>query len=118
MAAPIPKVKLNNGVEIPALGLGTWQSKPEEVTNAVYHALKSGYRHIDCAFAYGNEAQVGEGIKKSGVARSEIFITTKVWSTYHRRVKESLEESLKNLGTDYIDRASAYALARSAQPQG
>ncbi|CAE6431134.1 unnamed protein product [Rhizoctonia solani] len=103
MAAPIPKVKLNNDVEIPALGLGTWQSKPEEVTAAAEHALKSGYRHIDCAFAYGNEAQVGEGIKKSGVPRSEIFITTKVWSTYHRRVKESLEESLKNLGTDYID---------------
>ncbi|CAE6482942.1 unnamed protein product [Rhizoctonia solani] len=103
MAASIPKVKLNNGVEIPALGLGTWQSKPEEVTNAVNHALKSGYRHIDCAFAYGNEAQVGEGIKKSGVPRSEIFITTKVWSTYHRRVRESLEESLKNLGTDYVD---------------
>ncbi|QRW05233.1 aldo/keto reductase family protein [Ceratobasidium sp. AG-Ba] len=99
----VPLVKLNNGVEIPAIGLGTWQSKPEEVVNAVAHALKNGYRHIDCAFAYGNEAQVGEGIKKSGVARSEIFITSKVWSTYHRRVEESLNLTLKALGTDYLD---------------
>lgn len=101
--ANVPLVKLNNDVEIPAIGLGTWQSAPEEVVNAVDHALKSGYKHIDCAFAYGNEAQVGEGIKKSGVPRSEIFITSKVWSTYHRRVRESLEATLKNLGTDYLD---------------
>ncbi|KAG8699714.1 hypothetical protein FRC09_006444 [Ceratobasidium sp. 395] len=101
--ANVPLVKLNNGVEIPAIGLGTWQSKPEEVTNAVAHALKNGYKHVDCAFAYGNEAQVGEGIKKSGVPRSEIFITSKVWSTYHRRVEESLNLTLKALGTDYLD---------------
>ncbi|KAF8605072.1 Aldo/keto reductase [Ceratobasidium sp. AG-I] len=99
----VPLVKLNNGVEIPAIGLGTWQSKPEEVVNAVKHALQSGYKHIDCAFAYGNEEQVGEGIKLSGVARSEIFITSKIWSTYHRRVEESLNKTLAALGTDYLD---------------
>ncbi|KAB5594244.1 Aldo/keto reductase [Ceratobasidium theobromae] len=104
-AQQVPIIELPNakGVKIPAIGLGTWQSKPEEVVTAVEHALKSGYRHIDCAFAYGNEAQVGEGIKKSGVPRSEIFITSKVWSTYHRRVAESLQKSLENLGTDYLD---------------
>lgn len=99
----IPLVKLNNGVEIPAIGLGTWQSKPEEVVNAVKHALQHGYKHIDCAFAYGNEEQVGEGIKQSGVPRSEIFITSKIWSTYHRRVEESLNKTLAALGTDYLD---------------
>ncbi|KAG9087623.1 hypothetical protein FS749_002793, partial [Ceratobasidium sp. UAMH 11750] len=76
---------------------------PEEVVNAVAYALKNGYKHIDCAFAYGNEEEVGEGIKKSGVPRSEIFITSKVWSTYHRRVEESLNLTLKALGTDYLD---------------
>ncbi|KAH9836297.1 Aldo/keto reductase [Rhodofomes roseus] len=99
-----PTVKLNNGVEIPILGLGTWQSKPNEVTNAVEHALKEvGYRHIDCAWAYGNEKEVGEGIRKSGVPRSEIFITSKLWSTHHQRVEAALDETLANLGTDYLD---------------
>ncbi|KZT04531.1 Aldo/keto reductase [Laetiporus sulphureus 93-53] len=99
-----PKVKLNNGVEIPILGLGTWQSKPNEVTNAVEYALKeAGYRHIDCAWAYGNEEEVGEGIKRSGVPRSEIFITSKLWCTHHHRVEAALDESLAKLDTDYLD---------------
>ncbi|KAI0948029.1 hypothetical protein AcW1_009643 [Taiwanofungus camphoratus] len=99
-----PNVKLNNGVEIPIIGLGTWQSKPEEVTNAVEYALKeAGYRHIDCAWMYGNEKEVGEGIRRSGVPRSEIFITSKLWSTHHRRVEAALDETLSNLGTDYLD---------------
>ncbi|OSX61097.1 hypothetical protein POSPLADRAFT_1047366 [Postia placenta MAD-698-R-SB12] len=98
------KVKLNNGVEIPILGLGTWQSKPNEVATAVEYALKEvGYRHIDCAWAYGNEKEVGEGIRKSGVPRSEIFITSKLWCTHHSRVEAALEETLANLGTDYLD---------------
>jgi len=82
---------------------GTWQSKPDEVTNAVAHALKNGYRHIDCAWMYQNEESVGEGIRQSGVPRSEIFITSKVWSTYHQRVQESLDSTLKSLGVDYVD---------------
>ncbi|KAK7041444.1 hypothetical protein VNI00_009310 [Paramarasmius palmivorus] len=99
----VPKIKLNNGAEIPAVGLGTWQSKPEEVVAAVSHALKEGYRHIDCAWGYGNEKDVGEGIRQSGVPRSEIFITSKLWGTYHSRVEECLDETLSNLGTDYLD---------------
>ncbi|RDB26935.1 D-galacturonate reductase [Hypsizygus marmoreus] len=100
----VPKIKLNNGTEIPVIGLGTWQSKPEEVTAAVSYALKeAGYRHIDCAWGYGNEKDVGEGIRASGVPRSEIFITSKLWGTWHSRVEECLDQSLTNLGTDYLD---------------
>ncbi|TFK38255.1 NADP-dependent oxidoreductase domain-containing protein [Crucibulum laeve] len=99
-----PTIKLNNGREIPAIGLGTWQSKPGEVTAAVAYALKdAGYRHIDCAWAYGNEKEVGEGIRASGVPRSEIFITSKLWGTWHSRVEECLDQTLANLGTDYLD---------------
>ncbi|KAG9026086.1 hypothetical protein FRB95_009392 [Tulasnella sp. JGI-2019a] len=100
----VPKIKLSNGIEIPQIGLGTWQSKAGEVENAVAHALKdAGYSHIDCAFAYGNEKEVGDGIKLSGVARKDVFITSKIWCTYHSRVEESLDTTLKNLGTDYLD---------------
>jgi len=83
---------------------GTWQSKPNEVAHAVEYALKhAGYRHIDGAFAYGNEKEVGQGLKESGVPRDQIFITSKVWCTWHSRVEEGLEITLKDLGTDYID---------------
>ncbi|GLB42464.1 putative aldo keto reductase [Lyophyllum shimeji] len=100
----VPLIKLNNGNEIPAIGLGTWQSKPEEVTAAVCYALKeAGYRHIDCAWGYGNEKDVGAGIRASGVPRSEIFITSKLWGTWHTRVEEGLDQTLANLGTDYLD---------------
>jgi L-glyceraldehyde reductase len=66
--------KLNSGYSIPAVGLGTWQSKPNEVKDAVAAALKVGYRHIDAAAAYGNEIEVGEGIKASGIDRKDIFV--------------------------------------------
>ncbi|KKA16419.1 Glycerol dehydrogenase [Rasamsonia emersonii CBS 393.64] len=76
--------KLNTGASIPAIGLGTWQAKPGEVGQAVLHALKCGYRHLDCAFIYQNEKEVGEAIKASGIPREEIFITSKVSvSPYH-----------------------------------
>ena len=94
---------LNTGDRIPALGLGTWQSKPNEVTEAVKVALKKGYRHIDTALAYGNENEVGKGIKESGVPRSEIWLTTKLDNTWHHRVTEGIDSSLKDLGTDYVD---------------
>ncbi|KAL4079733.1 NADP-dependent oxidoreductase domain-containing protein [Scleroderma citrinum] len=96
-------IKLNNGESIPAIGLGTWQSKPNEVARAVEIALRKGYRHIDCAWAYGNEKEVGEGLRASGVPRSEVFITSKLWGTYHRRVEEGLNDTLAKLGIDYLD---------------
>jgi len=100
----VPNIKFNNGKEIPAIGLGTWQSKADEVKTAVAYAIKEvGYRHIDCAWAYGNENEVGEGIRASGVPRSELFITSKLWSTWHSRVEEALDQTLANLGTDYLD---------------
>ena len=72
--------KLNNGLSIPSVGLGTWQSPKGQVRDAVCAALKAGYRHIDCAWGYQNEGEVGEGIRLSGVPREEIWITSKVRS--------------------------------------
>ncbi|KAL4787399.1 NADP-dependent oxidoreductase domain-containing protein [Aspergillus varians] len=75
--------KLNSGHNIPAIGLGTWLSKPHEVENAVEVALRAGYRHIDAAACYLNENEVGNGWKESGVPRDQIFITSKLWNTHH-----------------------------------
>ncbi|KAF7196171.1 Glycerol 2-dehydrogenase (NADP(+)) [Pseudocercospora fuligena] len=97
------KYQLNSGYEIPAIGLGTWQSGPNEVATAVEAALKLGYRHIDTAAAYGNEAEVGAGIKASGVPRNEIFLTTKLKESDLHRAAAALDESLEKLGTAYID---------------
>ncbi|KAJ6783758.1 hypothetical protein PWT90_03398 [Aphanocladium album] len=94
---------LNTGAKIPAIGLGTWQSRPNEVAVAVEAALKAGYRHIDTAAAYGNEAEVGAGIKASGVPRDQIWLTTKLFNTDHKRVAEALDDSLAKLGVDYVD---------------
>ncbi|KAI0474296.1 aldehyde reductase 1 [Xylaria cf. heliscus] len=98
-------LKLNSGHSIPVVGLGTWQSSPNEVAVAVEHALRCGYRHIDAAACYGNETEVGEGIRASGISRSNIFITSKLWNTHHKPedVEEALDETLKNIGTDYLD---------------
>jgi diketogulonate reductase-like aldo/keto reductase len=99
------KLKLYNGVEIPQLGLGTWLIKDEDASLAVQEALKMGYCHIDTAEAYGNERGVGEGIKASGLKRSDIFLQTKLIAeekTYEGAKKE-IEGSLKRLGVDYID---------------
>ncbi|GJP87682.1 aldo-keto reductase [Aspergillus niger] len=97
--------KLNSGYKIPAVGLGTWLSKPHEVENAVEAALRSGYRHIDAAAIYQNETEVGDGWKKSGVPREEIFITSKLWNTHHHpeNVEEAVNKTLKDLQTDYLD---------------
>ncbi|KAF9195006.1 hypothetical protein BGZ51_005970 [Haplosporangium sp. Z 767] len=97
--------KLNTGATIPLLGLGTWQSKPNEVKHAVSVALQTGYRHIDGAWIYGNEKEVGEAIRESKVPREQIFVTTKLWNNSHRPqdVLPALEASLKNLGLDYVD---------------
>jgi 2,5-diketo-D-gluconate reductase A len=96
---------LNNGVEIPAIGLGVFQSSPEDTTAAVETALRIGYRQIDTAAAYMNERQVGEGIRNSGVDRSEIFVETKVWvSQYgYEETLHAFDVSTRKLGLDYLD---------------
>ncbi|RMZ68875.1 aldehyde reductase [Pyrenophora seminiperda CCB06] len=95
---------LNTGAQIPALGFGTWQDK-EAQEPAVLTALKLGYRHIDTARIYGTEPAVGSAIHKSGVPRSKLFLTTKLWNNSHHPsdVAPALEASLKDLGTDYVD---------------
>ena len=93
---------VNTGKNIPAIGLGTWQSKLNEVRDAVKIALQQGYRHINIALAYGNEHEVGQGIEDSGVSREEIWLTTMLDSTWHH-VGEGIKSSLKSLGTDYVD---------------
>ncbi|KAJ0159407.1 D-galacturonate reductase [Colletotrichum tanaceti] len=101
--------KLNSGYEIPAVALGTWQSAPGEVKDAVSYAIKIGYKAIDGAYCYANEDEVGEGLKQAfadGVKREDIFVVTKLWATYtigDDKVKEGLEKSLKSLGLDYVD---------------
>ena len=98
-------IKLRNGVEMPIIGYGVYQVDPAECERCVSDALKVGYRMIDTAQAYNNEEGVGAAIVKSGIPRNELFIVSKVWiSNYgYEKAKASIEESLKKLGTDYID---------------
>ena len=99
------KYKLSNGVEIPKLGLGTWMIPDEQTDEAVIHALKIGYRHIDTAQAYGNEAGVGRGVKACGISRDEIFVTSKVAAEHkdYRAAAKSIDETLHKTGLDYVD---------------
>lgn len=98
-------ITLNNGVVMPAIGLGVFQTPPEATTGAVSTALQTGYRHIDTAAAYGNEREAGEGIRRSGFDRSEIFIETKVWiSDYgYDQTLHAFEKSSRKLGVDQLD---------------
>lgn len=99
-------ITLSNGVKMPCVGYGTWQTPDGEITRkCVCDAIKAGYRHIDTAAAYGNEASVGEGIRDAGVAREELFVTTKHWISdrgYEKTIT-ACEESLRKLGLDYLD---------------
>lgn len=100
------KVKLNNGVEMPCIGLGVFRIEDnKEAERVVETALSVGYRHIDTAMYYHNEEAVGKAIRNSGIPRKEIFVTTKMWNADQRsgKVKEALEASLKRLNLDYID---------------
>ncbi|ORX42849.1 aldo-keto reductase [Piromyces finnis] len=102
-------VTLNTGAKMPIIGLGTFLSEPGKVTHAVKTALKVGYRHIDCAYYYKNEKEVGqgiqEGLKENGLKRENIFVTSKLWNTFHRPelVAKGLEHSLKDLQLNYVD---------------
>ncbi len=96
--------KLNNGNTIPLFGLGTYQSGPGKVTEqAVIWALEAGYHHIDTAMIYRNEESVGAAIKKSGIPRKDIFVTTKLWNSDHDDPESALKASLKRLSLDYVD---------------
>lgn len=100
------KKVLSNGVELPVLGFGVYLSPEGEVTaNSVRWAVEAGYRHIDAAAIYGNEESVAEGIRTCGIPREQLFITSKLWNGDMRkgREREAFEESLKRLGTDYLD---------------
>ncbi|XP_017792906.1 PREDICTED: aldose reductase-like [Habropoda laboriosa] len=105
----VPSVKFNNGNLCPILGLGTWKSKPNEVTQAVKDAIDIGYRHLDCALFYENEKEVGEAIaakiKEGVIKREDLFVTSKLWSTYHKPelVATGLQTTLNNLGLEYLD---------------
>src|SRR6266567_1695182 len=104
MTAP-PALTLNNGAQMPPIGLGVFQTPPEETTAAVEAAPSTGYRHIDTAAAYLNEREVGEGIRRSGLDRAEVFIETKVWISdygYHKTL-HAFDKSVAKLGVDHID---------------
>jgi 2,5-diketo-D-gluconate reductase A len=98
-------VTLNNGVTMPSIGLGVYQTPPDETVTAVQTALEAGYRHIDTAAAYGNEREVGEGLRRSGVPREDVFVETKVWVTDYGydETLHAFEKSSKKLGVEQLD---------------
>jgi diketogulonate reductase-like aldo/keto reductase len=104
-ATTVPALTLNNGVELPALGLGVFQTPPDETRDAVRAALDASYRHIDTAAAYGNEREVGEAIAASGVDRSEVFVETKIWISDfgYDETLHGFEKSAGKLGVEQID---------------
>jgi 2,5-diketo-D-gluconate reductase A len=101
----VPNIRLNNGVSVPQLGFGVFQIEPDRTANAVRTAFEAGYRHIDTAQGYGNEAGVGQAIRDSGLARDEVFVTTKLINSRHGHDEAiaALDESLQTLGLEYID---------------
>lgn len=105
MTAATPELVLNNGVTMPALGFGVFQSPPEETAAAVEAAMRVGYRHVDTAAAYGNERQVGEGIRRAGLSGRDVFIETKVWvSDYgYDETLHAFDKATRKLGVDQLD---------------
>jgi 2,5-diketo-D-gluconate reductase A len=105
VSSKVPPIILNNGVEMPQLGFGVWQVPDDEATEAVAQALEAGYRSIDTAAIYGNEEGTGKAIASSGVAREDIFVTTKLWNSdqgYDSTLR-AFDTSLEKLGLDYVD---------------
>ena len=96
-------VELTSGARMPLLGLGTWQARGRGAMEAVRHALSVGYRHVDTATMYGNEREIGQALAASGVPRAELFLTTKLPQGNTGRERATLEESLADLGVDYVD---------------
>jgi diketogulonate reductase-like aldo/keto reductase len=106
MAATIPDVSLNNGVEMPILGFGVYQIPDHETQGAVESALEAGYRQLDTAASYGNEEAVGRAIKASGIAREDVFVTTKLWIQGpggEAKATQAFEKSLERLGLGHVD---------------
>jgi 2,5-diketo-D-gluconate reductase A len=101
----VPSITLNNGVQIPQLGFGTFQIKPVDTKEATLGALKVGYRHIDTAEMYGNEKEVGEAIRESGLAREDLFVTSKLNNSFHAYddALKAFDGTLSDLGFDYLD---------------
>ncbi|RST13923.1 aldo/keto reductase [Streptomyces sp. WAC05374] len=101
----VPSITLNNGVSMPQLGFGVWQVPDDEAARTVGTALEAGYRSIDTAAIYGNEKGTGEAIAASGIARDEIFVTTKLWNSEqgHDSTLRAFDDSLARLGLDYVD---------------
>jgi diketogulonate reductase-like aldo/keto reductase len=103
--AAVPTLQLNDAARIPQLGFGVFQVPPDETAEAVQHALKTGYRSIDTAAAYGNEAGVADGIERSGLAREDVFLTTKLFNNSHgaEKARRAFEHSLEELRSEYVD---------------
>ncbi|MCZ2805874.1 aldo/keto reductase [Modestobacter sp. VKM Ac-2983] len=103
--ATVPTIALNNGVQIPQLGFGVFQIKPEDTVEATRTALEVGYRHIDTAEMYGNEAEVGEAVRQSGIPREEVFVTSKLNNGFHARedALKAFDQTLAELQFDYLD---------------
>ena len=95
-------IKLNNGIECPVIGIGTFMFKPSDAQNSVREALKMGYSLVDTANAYVNERAVGRGIKESGLKREDVFISTKLWPSEYEN-ENAVDETLERLGVDYVD---------------
>ena len=105
MTGTIPTLSLNNGVTLPSIGFGVYQTPPEDTAQAVRSAFEAGYRHVDTAAAYGNERGVGEALKRSGLAREDVFLETKVWVVDYGydETLHAFEKGAKKLGVEQID---------------
>lgn len=105
MSIQVPKIKLNDGIDIPQIGLGVWRANDDEANAAVLTAIEAGYRHVDTAMMYKNERGVGNGVRDSGIDREEVFLTSKIWNDDIRNgtTAEALDGTLERLGTPYVD---------------